>query len=129
MIAVDTNIVVRLLTGDDAAMTRRARHVFDAGEIFIPKTVLLETEWVLRRLYEFPGDRIVDALRTLMALPNVRIEDAGAVADALRWSEGGVDFADALHCAASRDAGEFATFDRKLVNRARKIVPLKFVSA
>ena len=52
MIAVDTNVLVRLLTGDDPAQTRRAADLFAQESILIPKTVLLETEWVLRYRYE-----------------------------------------------------------------------------
>jgi len=52
MIAVDTNVLVRLLTGDDPAQTQRAVELFAQESILIPKTVLLETEWVLRYRYE-----------------------------------------------------------------------------
>ena len=52
MIAVDTNVLVRLLTGDDPAQTQRAVELFAQESILIPKTVLLETEWVLRYSYE-----------------------------------------------------------------------------
>ena len=53
MIAVDTNILVRLLTEDDPKQTTAARSVFAAGPIWIAKTVLLETGWVLRSHYRF----------------------------------------------------------------------------
>ena len=46
--AIDTNIIVRLLTGDDASQCQQARHIFESHEVFIPDTVILETEWVLR---------------------------------------------------------------------------------
>ena len=52
MIAVDTNVLVRLLTGDDPAQTQRSVELFAQESILIPKTVLLETEWVLRYSYE-----------------------------------------------------------------------------
>ena len=51
MIAVDTNVIVRLLTGDEPRQSEQARLLFDRETIFLPKTVLLEAEWVLRRLY------------------------------------------------------------------------------
>lgn len=127
MIAVDTNIVVRLLIDDEPAQTRRARALFDQETIFISKTVLLETEWVLRRAYDYTPSRTCEALSRLVALPNIRCEDAIAVAEALQWSVRGIDFADALHCASSCEATEFVTFDRKLANRARSVVPLKVV--
>jgi predicted nucleic-acid-binding protein len=48
MIGVDTNLLVRILTDDDPMQARRAANVLQSGDIFITKTVLLETEWVLR---------------------------------------------------------------------------------
>ena len=59
MIAVDTNVLVRLLTGDDLKQAAAARSLFAAGPIWIAKTVLLETAWVLRSLYGFEeSDRL-----------------------------------------------------------------------
>ena len=51
MIAVDTNLLVRILTNDDPIQARRAVKILKNDDIFIPKTVLLETEWVLRHGY------------------------------------------------------------------------------
>ena len=54
MIAIDTNLLVRLLTNDEPQQAARAIQLFKSGaEIFIGKTVLLETAWVLRSVYEF----------------------------------------------------------------------------
>jgi predicted nucleic-acid-binding protein len=117
-----------MLTGDDPAQTRRAQDLFDRETVFIAKTVLLETEWVLRYMYGRSPDSIIAALSHLVALANVRCEDTTAVAEALQWSARGIDFADALHCASAREATEFVTFDRKLANRARTVVPLKVVA-
>jgi len=54
MIAVDTNVLVRFLVRDDAKQAARAAALIQANEIWVCKTVLLETEWVLRSLYGFP---------------------------------------------------------------------------
>jgi predicted nucleic-acid-binding protein len=51
--AVDTNVLVRLLTWDDPQQGTAAKSLFAAGPIWIAKTVLLETGWVLRSLYGF----------------------------------------------------------------------------
>ena len=53
MRAVDTNVIVRYLTGDDEVQATRARAVVDAGQVFVSTTVLLESEWVLRSVYAF----------------------------------------------------------------------------
>ena len=119
MIAVDTNVVVRLLTGDDPAQFARVHKLFESETIFLPKTVVLETEWVLRSLYGLSAMDIVRALAALVALPQVRSEDASAIVEALEFSRRGLDFADALHLASSRTAERFATFDRSLIRRAR----------
>ena len=104
MHAVDTNVLVRLLTGDDVEQTKRAVALFKKETIFIPKTVLLETEWVLRRLYRLERIIVMSALRKLSGLANVEIEQPLIVTQALQWCEGGVDFADALHLASSQNA-------------------------
>ncbi len=52
MISVDTNLLVRILTNDDPIQARRAVRILRSDDIYIPKTVLLETEWVLRHAYE-----------------------------------------------------------------------------
>ena len=125
MVAVDTNVVVRLLTEDDPGQAKRARSLFERETILIPTTVLLEAEWVLRRLYGLDVTRIIDALTALIALPNVRCEHLGTVTAALDWARAGLDFADALHLAGGRAAERFVTFDAKLVKRAKRISDLQ----
>lgn len=118
VIAVDTNVLVRLLTGDDPAQAERAAALFRSEQVLVPKTVLLETEWVLRYSYELAPAVILEAFRKLLGLPNVTAEDAPAVAEALVGYAGGMDFADALHLASARSAESFATFDARLTKRA-----------
>ncbi len=129
MLAVDTNPIVRLLANDDAAQTRRAAALFASEQIYISKTVLLESEWVLRFSYELPPKIILQALRNLVGLPNVMVEQQREIAEALDGFERGLDFADALHLASSRRAGRFATFDRKLIKRAEKLTDIELVLA
>lgn len=118
MHAVDTNVLVRLLTGDDASQAGRAAALFKKEPIFIPKTVLLETEWVLRRLYRIDRAALVGSLRKLSGLKNVELEQPLVIAQALQWCEDGMDFADALHLASSHSARKFATFDEKMKKNA-----------
>jgi predicted nucleic-acid-binding protein len=120
MTSVDTNIVVRLLTKDDAKQHTAAKSLFAAGPIWVAKTVLLETEWVLRRSYGFEPSSILAAFDRLIGLENVSVEDKPAVAGALALVAHGIDFADALHL-ASRPAGVmFLSFDRSFVRRAKR---------
>jgi predicted nucleic-acid-binding protein len=121
MIALDTNVVVRFLTRDDPGPAVRARALIETGAAFVPRTVVLETEWVLRTIYRFDRGAIAAGLMRLLGLPGVEIEDRPTVARALDWCGQGVDFADALHLASSTQAEAFATFDRALRRKARAV--------
>jgi predicted nucleic acid-binding protein len=121
MIAVDTNVIVRLLTRDDEAQFQLAYALFERGEVYVPLTVLLETEWVLRFAYDFAAAEVVAALQRLLGLANVHLEEPLRVATALAWHAQGLDLADALHLAASQPGEGLATFDRKLAARAAEL--------
>ena len=123
MIAIDTSILVRLVTRDDDAQAKRAAALFEREQIYVGKTVLLETEWVLRFSYELSRPVILNALKSSVGLPQVTVEDGPAVAEALDLFETGMDFADALHLASSREAAHFATFDERLKKRADAASP------
>jgi predicted nucleic-acid-binding protein len=122
MLAVDTNIVIRFLVKDDAAQYKRAAILFGEHTIWLAKTVLLESEWVLRSAFGVPAAEIAQAFAGLIRLANVRCEDFPAVAEAIAALANGMDFADALHFASSREARiteGFASFDARFVKRAR----------
>ena len=123
MIAVDTNVLVRLLTEDDAEQTRRAAALFRKHHVFVPETVLLETEWVLRYVYGLRPRSIDEAFRKLLGLSEVSVEDPGAVAEALDGYAQGLDFADALHLASSGGSEGFAAFDEDLARKGRSLSP------
>lgn len=125
MIAVDTNIVVRLLTGDDPSQMARAREIFTDAEIFIAETVMLETEWVLRYAYDLPPATIHGGLLKLLGLPNVLVRDARAISQAFEGYRSGMDFADALHLATCGHCAELLTFDKKFVRSAPDSFPCK----
>jgi predicted nucleic-acid-binding protein len=128
MIAVDTNVLARYVTNDDPAQGAKALQVMRHEEIFIPKTVLLELEWVLRGGYKFERAAIHWAMAGILGLPNVTVEDSVHVRDALHWYEAGLDFADALHVASCSKLQRFVTFDDRLVKRAKKLPTVEVVS-
>lgn len=128
MIAVDTNVLVRLVTQDDAAQARRAAEVLRRQPVYVAKTVLLEMEWVLRHAYGLQRTAILKAFEGILGLPNVESEDSMSVYRAIHWYEHGLDFADALHLASSHRARQFFTFDTKLARKAAKIGDLSIVS-
>ena len=118
MRAVDTNVVVRYLTGDDPEQAARARAAVGAGPVFAGTTVLLETEWVLRSVYGFTGGEVAAALRGFAGLPGVSVENPPLLAEALARTEGGMDFADALHLGAAEGCEAMLTFDRRFIEAA-----------
>jgi len=119
MIAVDTNIVVRLLTKDDAKQYNKALTLFKNNTVFISLTVLQETEWVLRFSYEFSPTAIHNAISMLAGLPNIEIEKPNIVLSTLELYSSGMDFSDALHLTQAGDCSRFLTFDKKLINKAK----------
>jgi predicted nucleic-acid-binding protein len=121
MRAVDTNVIVRYLTSDDPKQASKARLLIGREAVFVPRTVLLEVEWVLRGVYDLPAAQIIPALRALAGLPGVTIEDASLAAKAMDWSEAGMDFADALHLAAAADCGDFVTFDKRFARSVARL--------
>lgn len=122
MRAVDTNILARYYLHDDPAQAQCAARILAAGDVFVPKTVMLELEWMLRAVAEQPAGKVADCLAHLIALPGVTIEDHDEVEDALRHCRRGADFADALHLAASQACSELLTFDdRGYARRATKL--------
>ena len=120
MIAVDTNVLVRLLTGDDSGQAASARSLFAREPIWIAKSVLLETGWVLRSLYGFDESAIRDALTKLLGLANVHAEDESSVAAALALTAHGIELADAMHLGSRPPGAGFVSFDKSFVKRAKR---------
>lgn len=119
MIALDTNVIVRLVVADDPEQLKSARRVFQSNDFWIAKTVLLETEWVLRYTYKLKRGSIRETFQKLLGYRRAQVEDRGAVLRALDLYEADLDFADALHLASSGDADRFATFDKEFAEAAQ----------
>ena len=121
MIAADTNIIVRLLTHDDERQYKKAFSLFSSQQVFIPDTVIQETEWVLRYAYQFSAEEICRALSGLFGLKNIRLSDPIRIAQAIEWYQQGLDFSDALHLAQCQKCEKFFTFDKAFAARADKL--------
>ena len=128
MIALDTNILARFYVDDPAdpevAKQRTIAHRLLTGstQVFVPLTVILELEWVLRAFYGFEPDDFVRVIKHLLGLPNVSVEEWSRISDALAWYSEGIDFADALHLLASSHCTEFMSFDdRRFARRANRL--------
>jgi predicted nucleic-acid-binding protein len=120
VVAVDTNVIIRLLTQDDPKQGAAAKALFDSELIWIARTVLLETNWVLRSLYGFEESAIVDAFTKLLGLANVHTDDKAAMAAALAMAAAGVEMADAVHLTSRPPGAKFVSFDRSFVSRAKR---------
>ena len=128
MIALDTNILARFYVKDpnDAEAARQSpiarRLLAESAQVFVPLTVILELEWVLRAFYGFAADDFVRVVTHLLGLPNVQLEEWSRIADALVLHSDGIDFADALHLLASSHCTEFLSFDdRRFARRAARL--------
>jgi predicted nucleic-acid-binding protein len=125
MLAIDTNLVVRYLTGDHPAQSAKARKLIDNRDVFVATTVFLESEWVLRSVYGYDPGIVAGALTAFAGLPRVTLEDPAATAKALAWTARGLDFADALHLAKAEGCEAFVSFDRGLAKRANALGTVK----
>jgi predicted nucleic-acid-binding protein len=128
MIAIDTNILARFYVDDpddpEAAGQRQVarRLLTESPQVFVPLTVILELEWVLRAFYGFSPDDFVRVVKHILGLPNVSVEEWSRITDALAWYTEGLDFADALHLLASSHCAEFMSFDdRRFARRAKRL--------
>lgn len=121
MIALDTNLLARLLLRDDARQYTRVRQLLAQGQdLTAPVTVMLELVWVLE-VNDCGTDDIVRSLKLLLGLANFKPQQADALHQALQWYAQGVDFADALHLALSGASEELATFDKAFARKAGKL--------
>ncbi len=119
-IAVDTNILSRLLADTSSEEGRYAEQLLASSTLFVSKTVLLETEWLLRSVLKINRDDINRMISAMLTLDIVEVEDVEQVATALHAHSLGMDFADALHVLGSGKADCFVTFDRDLVKYAKR---------
>jgi predicted nucleic-acid-binding protein len=125
MLAVDTNVLVRLIVRDDVAQVRAAEK-FIAKGAWISHLVLAETICVLNSVYDLPHEKIATAVDMLLNHGELSLQDADAVAAALLQfqAHSKVDFSDCLVLAIAKKAGHvpLGTFDRdfsKLVDVER----------
>jgi predicted nucleic-acid-binding protein len=117
MHAIDTNVLVRLVTRDDARQVATAE-AFVARGAWVPQIVLVEAVWVLASVYELEPSRIAVAVEMLLNHRDLTVQDAEVVAAALAQyrKRPSVSFSDCLVLEVARKAGHtpVGTFDRDL---------------
>lgn len=133
MAALDTNVLIRFLVQDDAAQLAAARKLIrkcvNEGEtLFVPVTVSLELEWVLRSNFKFEKQAVVQTLSDLLSSTEMSFESEGALEVALaQYSQTSADYSDCLHTAlaTAANSGPLWTFDKA----AAKVDGVKLLTA
>ena len=126
MIAVDTNVLARFYCEDpddpEAARQRPTarRLLIDSPAVFVPLTVVLELEWVMRGFYEVGRDAFCEVIDHLLGMRHVTVEQWEKVKDAIDMHRSGLDFADALHLASCRGCEAIASFDKRFARSAAR---------
>lgn len=126
MKALDTSVLARFFVDDPddphAERQRPAAVRALSERAFVSVTVLLELEWVLRGFYELTPREVSRVFRALLSLEHITVEDRDRVLTALTAFDQGLDLADALHWARSSGAVQLVTFDRRLAQRAGRML-------
>lgn len=132
MIGLDTNILVRLLVGDDATQAKAANaflaeHCTASQPGFISSIVVAEIVWVLERKYKTPKKQIADAMEALLQRADLQIQHIAATRQALEYYRKGHGFADTLIGLINKEAGAdyTLTFDKA----AAKLPGFKLLNA
>ena len=119
MIAIDTNVLVRVLIDEPsqtAQITAARALVADARNVFVSQVVLVETVWVLESAYQFLKAEVLRALDHLLANAAFDLDEESRCAAAVRlFRESNADFADCLILTGCRSRGlDLYTFDKRL---------------
>lgn len=115
---VDTNVLVRHLTGEPAEMAAAATaYLRDADELLLTDLVLAETVYVLESFYKAPRGQIAEAMRALLAMAAVVVVDERVLLRAIEVYEvHRIDFAEAylVACAEATGVRRVVSFDRSI---------------
>jgi predicted nucleic-acid-binding protein len=119
VLALDTNVLARFYCDDphDPEARRQRpiarRIVVESPSLFVPLSVVLELEWVMRGFYEIDVDGVCSVMDHLLGMPHVTVERWETVKDAVELHRRGLDFADALHWTSSKGCDSLVTIDRQ----------------
>ena len=119
LIAVDTNIMIRLAMRDDERHYQKVMALLEEHQFFISNTVQLEIEWVLRSRYKQACEEIANFFTLLLQKNKISCENEQDLMNAICWYRLGADFADALHLALTKSL-PFYTFDERFCKNAIK---------
>ncbi len=119
MPGLDTNVLVRWILDDDPRQAARVQQLFEEVSeqqlpLFVPSTVMLELEWVLRSRYKFDKSTVLGTFNALLETQELEFQDEPALERALSlYRQASADFADCLHVGQCGSAGRarMITFD------------------
>lgn len=127
MIAIDTNVLVRLVTNDNPRQAQRAQEILegavrDGQSLVIVHVALCELVWVLTRSYGYTKAQCLDALERLLGFGALSFESRQVASAATKaWRSSQADFSDAVIglTAAGLGAQQVLTFDKKACSLAQ----------
>jgi predicted nucleic acid-binding protein len=111
MVALDSHLLIRFLTGDDPSQYQASRTIFAQEQIFLSESVLLETGWLLQHAYGYTPQQISHALSQLCGLPNVTLASPERVQFAFTAVAAGVGWSEAFHWAQAEACTQLLTVD------------------
>jgi predicted nucleic-acid-binding protein len=121
VISIDTNVLLRYLLKDHAALSPRALSIISDNACFISRAALTEMVYTLESYYRMSRANVCRALDTLLGLERVTVEDRAVTERATLWYRSGMDFGDALIAASSHSSARVVTFDRDFARLAGKL--------
>jgi len=126
---LDTNVLIRHLTGDPPALARRASaFLATADELLLPDLIVAEVVYLLESFYEVERARVAELARAVIGFPAIGVVDAPLLLRALEVYElERIDFAEAYLVASAEASGvgAIASFDRSIdrVSTVQRIKP------
>lgn len=124
MIGLDTNVLLRMVVGDDVKQERAAlaflrRHCSEADPAYVNRVVAIEFVWVMEGYERYSRSEIAEVIENLLHTSELRFEDHDVIRAATLDYRNGIDFPDAVISRANEAAGcrATATFDKVAVKR------------
>ena len=124
MLAIDTNVLVRLFVDDDSKQHKAVKEFFEnldeSEQVYVSLVVITELVWILESAFDLHREGIAEIIDSLLESGQVSFQNSVAVYYALKSYKDGADFADALIAASANDAGcsGTLTFDKNAVKKA-----------
>lgn len=120
-VVIDTNLLVRYLTGDDSQKAKTVDNLLSKAEkgelkIFIPSIVIAELVWVLESFYQMYSSEIAELVEAVLYTPGIEVTEKSIIASALKlYRTKNIDLIDAwiIEFAKDREIKTIYTFDKK----------------